>query len=113
MTRAPDCAGFGFITLHDSDEEVFVHQVHLLFLVKPMVALGVHRFFSTCSSGSPLQSNIDTTGYRSLQQGEEVEFELVVGEDGKKKAFHVTGPQGTPPKVISAVAHLLRVSTCG
>ncbi|GAB4819234.1 hypothetical protein N2152v2_006280 [Parachlorella kessleri] len=47
--------------------------------------------------GEP-QSNIDTTGYRSLQQGEEVEFDLVVGEDGKRKAFHVTGPNGAPPQ---------------
>eukprot|EP00887_Chlorella_sp_A99_P001776 scaffold19.g1776.t1 len=61
--------GFGFIKLLDSEEEVFVHQ-----------------------------SNIDTTGFRSLKEGEEVEFDLVVGEDGKKKAFHVTGPGGAPPQ---------------
>lgn len=53
-----------------------------------------------CLPPPPLaQSNIETTGYRSLQQGEEVEFDLVVGEDGKRKAFHVTGPQGAPPQV--------------
>ena len=45
------------------------------------------------------QSNIDTSGFRSLKEGEEVEFDLVVGEDGKKKAFHVTGPDGAPPQV--------------
>ncbi len=47
------------------------------------------------------QSNIESTGYRSLQQGEEVEFDLVIGEDGKRKAFRVTGPQGAPLQVGS------------
>eukprot|EP00204_Picochlorum_oklahomense_P002633 CAMPEP_0118798172 /NCGR_PEP_ID=MMETSP1161-20130426/604_1 /TAXON_ID=249345 /ORGANISM="Picochlorum oklahomensis, Strain CCMP2329" /LENGTH=315 /DNA_ID=CAMNT_0006725507 /DNA_START=339 /DNA_END=1286 /DNA_ORIENTATION=- len=61
--------GFGFITMDGTDEEVFVHQ-----------------------------SNIDTEGFRSLQEEEPVEFDLVVGEDGKKKAFHVTGPGGAPPR---------------
>lgn len=28
-----------------------------------------------------------------------MEFDLVVGEDGKRKAFHVTGPNGAPPQV--------------
>lgn len=50
-------------------------------------------------SMSWLQSNIETTGYRSLKEGEEVEFDLVVAEDGKKKAFRVTGPEGAPPQV--------------
>ena len=61
--------GFGFITVDGSEEEVFVHQ-----------------------------TNIDTDGFRSLHENEVVEFELVVGEDGKKKAFHVTGPGGQPPQ---------------
>lgn len=61
--------GFGFITVDGSDEEVFVHQ-----------------------------SNIDSDGFRSLYENESVEFDLVVGEDGKKKAFHVTGPDGQPPR---------------
>lgn len=47
----------------------------------------------------PAQSNIETTGYRSLKEGEEVEFDLVVAEDGKKKAYRVTGPGGAPPQV--------------
>lgn len=61
--------GFGFITLEGTDEEVFVHQ-----------------------------SNIDSDGFRSLHENELVEFDLVIGEDGKKKAFHVTGPDGQPPR---------------
>ena len=56
-----------------------------------------------------MQSNIETVGYRSLQEGEEVEFDLVVAEDGKKKAFRVTGPDGAPPQV-SARAGLARGS---
>ena len=51
------------------------------------------------AAAAPPQSNIETTGYRSLQQGEEVEFDLVIGDDGKRKAFRVTGPQGAPPQV--------------
>ena len=46
-----------------------------------------------------MQSNIETTGYRSLKEGEVVEFDLVVADDGKKKAFKVTGPDGAPPQV--------------
>lgn len=61
--------GFGFITLDGSEEEIFVHQ-----------------------------SNIEAEGFRSLREGEEVEFELAEGEDGKKKAFQVTGPEGAPPQ---------------
>lgn len=61
--------GYGFITCEESEDEVFVHQ-----------------------------SNIETTGYRSLKEGEEVEFDLVVADDGKKKAFRVTGPDGAPPQ---------------
>ncbi|KAL4513770.1 hypothetical protein Ndes2437A_g08120 [Nannochloris sp. 'desiccata'] len=60
--------GFGFINLEDTEDEVFVHQ-----------------------------SNIETNGFRSLQEGEEVEFDLVIGDDEKKKAYRVTGPAGAPP----------------
>lgn len=44
-----------------------------------------------------LQSNIETDGFRSLREDEQVEFDLVIGDDGKKKAYHVTGPGGAPP----------------
>lgn len=65
--------GFGFITVDGTDDEVFVHQ-----------------------------SNIVTDGFRSLREGEPVEFDLVIGEDEKKKAFHVTGPDGSRPQGYQA-----------
>ena len=68
--------GFGFITVDGSDEEVFVHQ-----------------------------SNIEAEGFRSLHENEVVEFELVVGVDGKKKAFHVTGPGGVAPRGVQLNQH--------
>jgi cold shock CspA family protein len=61
--------GFGFITVDNETDEVFVHQ-----------------------------SNINSDGFRSLREDEEVEFDLMIGEDGKKKAFNVTGPDGQPPQ---------------
>ena len=61
--------GFGFITVDHEEGEVFVHQ-----------------------------SNIKSDGFRSLWDEELVEFDMVVGDDGKKKAFNVTGPGGQPPQ---------------
>lgn len=74
--------GFGFITMENEDGEVFVHQ-----------------------------SNIKSEGFRSLREEEEVEFDLVIGEDGKKKAFNVTGPGGQPPQ--GAVSYLNSKMTRG
>lgn len=34
-----------------------------------------------------------------MHEGEDVEFDLVIGDDEKKKAFHVTGPDGAPVMV--------------
>lgn len=56
--------GFGFIAPHSGGEDLFVHQ-----------------------------SAIHAPGFRSLREGEEVEFK-VVEERGKQKAIEVTGPQG-------------------
>ncbi|KAL5729287.1 hypothetical protein ACHQM5_002261 [Ranunculus cassubicifolius] len=58
--------GFGFITPDSGVEELFVHQ-----------------------------SSIKAEGYRSLAEGEEVEFEVGSGEDGRKMAINVTGPGGS------------------
>jgi len=56
--------GFGFIAPNSGGEDLFVHQ-----------------------------SAIYASGFRSLREGEEVEFK-VVEERGKKKAIEVTGPGG-------------------
>lgn len=52
------------------------------------------------TSRDMLQSSIDAEGFRSLREGEPVEFEVEEGEDGRTKAVHVTGPDGAPPQVI-------------
>ena len=58
--------GFGFITPSDGSKDVFVHQ-----------------------------SNIDVKGFRSLTEGQEVEFE--VDENGAK------GPRAVNVKLIGAI----------
>ncbi len=52
--------GYGFLG-HDGGADVFVHY-----------------------------SAIETTGYKSLKEGEPVAFEIVQGETGKPQASHVT-----------------------
>ena len=56
--------GYGFIAPAAAGEDLFVHQ-----------------------------SAINASGFRSLMEGEEVEFK-VVDENGKAKAIDVTGPNG-------------------
>ncbi|XXG40319.1 hypothetical protein AAC387_Pa01g1065 [Persea americana] len=58
--------GFGFITPDDGSEDLFVHQ-----------------------------SSIRTDGYRSLAEGEAVEYVVEQGGDGRTKAVDVTGPEGS------------------
>lgn len=60
--------GFGFITPSSGGIDVFVHQ-----------------------------SEIQLSGFRSLAQGEPVEYELYDGEKGPK-ALQVTGPEGSQVK---------------
>eukprot|EP01084_Bolivina_argentea_P208666 355668_1 len=57
--------GFGFITLDDGSGDVFVHY-----------------------------SELYADGFKSLQEGEEVEFDVVTQDDGRRKAVNVTGPNG-------------------
>ena len=47
------------------------------------------------------QSNIHSKGFRSLQEGEVVEFDVEHGQDGRVKAVNVTGPGGGPIQVGS------------
>jgi len=62
--------GYGFITPEGGGEDIFVHQ-----------------------------SKIQTEGFRSLAEGEEVEFDKVKDpEKGEFKAENVTGPSGKAPK---------------
>lgn len=46
-----------------------------------------------------LQTSIQTEGFRSLAEGEPVEYYLEAGDDGRTKAVQVTGPNGAPPQV--------------
>ncbi|MFQ6668172.1 hypothetical protein Gotur_033920 [Gossypium turneri] len=62
-----DQRGFGFITPDGGGEELFVHQ-----------------------------SSIHSDGFRSLADGEEVEFVIDSSEGGRTKAVDVTGPNGKP-----------------
>ncbi|XP_047322844.1 glycine-rich protein 2-like [Impatiens glandulifera] len=64
-----DQKGFGFITPDDGSEDLFVHQ-----------------------------SSIRSEGFRSLGEGETVEFIIDSGDDGRTKAVEVTGPNGVPVK---------------
>lgn len=57
--------GFGFITPDDGSEDLFVHQ-----------------------------TSIHAEGFRSLREGEDVEFSVEAGEDGRTKALDVTSPGG-------------------
>jgi len=57
--------GFGFLVPDDGSPDVFVHH-----------------------------SSIHASGFRSLGEGEAVEFEVITEPNGKSKAIHVTGPNG-------------------
>lgn len=61
--------GFGFITPDDGGEDLFVHQ-----------------------------TSIVCEGFRSLKDGEPVEFVVEQGHDGRARAVQVTGPNGASPQ---------------
>jgi cold shock CspA family protein len=61
--------GYGFIAPDDGSQDLFVHQ-----------------------------TNIIADGFRSLAEGEAVEFVIERSEDGKAKAVEVTGPNGANPQ---------------
>ena len=56
-----------------------------------------------------LQTSIITDGFRSLAEGEQVEFYVETGDDGRTKAVQVTGPGGAPPLVGG---HLVLLAPC-
>ncbi|XP_002974781.2 glycine-rich protein 2 [Selaginella moellendorffii] len=57
--------GFGFITPDDGSPDIFVHQ-----------------------------TSIHAEGFRSLREGEIVEYVVELGQDGRMRAGNVTGPKG-------------------
>mmetsp|Transcript_29104 Transcript_29104/g.70991 ORF Transcript_29104/g.70991 Transcript_29104/m.70991 type:complete len:579 (+) Transcript_29104:301-2037(+) len=57
--------GYGFILPEEGNDDIFVHQ-----------------------------TAIKAIGFRSLAEGEKVEFDVEVDENGRKKARNVTGPNG-------------------
>jgi CspA family cold shock protein len=60
--------GFGFILSEDGSEDIFVHQTSII--------------------------PADPQGFRSLHDGEEVEYDLKTNDNGKPTATNVTGPNG-------------------
>jgi hypothetical protein len=48
-----------------------------------------------------LQTSIQADGFRSLREGEEVEYDVEEGPDGRTKAVKVTGPEGAAPQVLA------------
>lgn len=50
------------------------------------------------TSISPLQTAIVSDGFRSLREGEAVEFFVETSDDGRQKAVNVTGPEGAAPE---------------
>ncbi len=60
-----------------------------------------------CAGGEDLfvhQTAIQTEGFRSLREGEPVEFYIETSADGRQKAIAVTGPNGANPEVRGSCA---------
>ena len=59
--------------------------------------------FPYCPLTEPhaLQSSILSDGYRSLAEGEDVEYEVGADQNGRPRAVNVSGPNGQPPKVTN------------
>ena len=67
--------GYGFINRNDTKEDVFVHQTAI-----------------TNPNLKPKKAK------NSLDDGEAVEFDVVIGKNGNTEASNVTGPRGTRVK---------------
>lgn len=61
--------GYGFITDSSGCDDLFVHH-----------------------------SAIAGDGFKTLAEGEAVEFDVVTDDNGRRKAVNVTGPNGAPVK---------------
>ncbi|RMZ54112.1 hypothetical protein APUTEX25_002689 [Auxenochlorella protothecoides] len=72
--------GYGFITPDQGGEDLFVHQTAII-----------------------------TDGFRSLKEGEPVEFFVENSDDGRAKAVQVTGPDGAAPEQRSGKLIVLYV----
>ena len=74
-----------------------------LHVFKACLVSAVHQVLLDCLltllQSLDLQTSIQTDGYRSLREAEEVEFDVESGDDGRTKAVNVTGPGGAPPLV--------------
>lgn len=58
------------------------------------------------------QTSIVTDGFRSLADGETVEFYVESGDDGRTKAVQVTGPGGAPPQGARPPCANCRLANC-
>lgn len=68
-TKSLTFQGYGFITDSSGSDDLFVHH-----------------------------SAIMGEGFKTLAEGESVEFEVSTGEGGRRKAINVTGPHGAAVK---------------
>ena len=59
--------GFGFITMNDGSDDIFVHYTEIYSI----------------------------NNFKSLNKGELVEFDIIIQNDGRRKAINVTGPGGS------------------
>ena len=78
-------SGYGFITREDTKEDVFVHQTAII-------------------KNNPKKA-------QSLDDAEEVEFDLVMGENGNVVACNVSGPGGARLKGSPRVTDRKRMSS--
>jgi cold shock CspA family protein len=99
--------GYGFIT-----PDAGKNSLHFLFsssschqnspaTIEPKSWLGNSLLFSLAAGGEDLfvhQSAIQSEGFRSLREGEPVEFFIETSDDGRAKAVQVTGPNGANPE---------------